>query len=359
MLALYRSGRQADALEAYQAGRRVLQDELGLEPSKELRDLEAAILRQDEAAHAPAPEQAPHAEHAPAPRLSPESPSGSRPRGRRPRWRRQPPRSSSRATTPRRSRFRRTPSPSSTPKTNRVVEAVPVGARPGPVAAGFGSVWVGNIDDKTLSRIDLKTRRVVRTIPLGATPSAIAVGAGRRLGRARAARTDHPRRSRSSTRRDRRRSRSNAIYFSSAGVTTDARLGLGGLRRLDAGTPRPGHAPDDRVGARRPGPGGTRLPTTARSGSRTPETRPFSGSTPRRSNRARSRRRGVGPNAVRYRRRRRRGLGRERRMTTPSRGSTRRRSRTSRSGSGTGRPQWPSAPVPSGSRTRPPGRSRG
>jgi DNA-binding SARP family transcriptional activator/streptogramin lyase len=49
MLALYRSGRQADALDAYQAGRRVLQAELGLEPGKELRDLQAAILRQDEA----------------------------------------------------------------------------------------------------------------------------------------------------------------------------------------------------------------------------------------------------------------------------------------------------------------------
>ena len=60
MLALYRSGRQADALDAYQAGRRVLQDELGLDPGKELRDLEAAILRQDEAL-APA-RQAPAAE---------------------------------------------------------------------------------------------------------------------------------------------------------------------------------------------------------------------------------------------------------------------------------------------------------
>ena len=38
MLALYRSGRQADALDAYQAGRRVLQEDLGLEPGKELRD---------------------------------------------------------------------------------------------------------------------------------------------------------------------------------------------------------------------------------------------------------------------------------------------------------------------------------
>ena len=49
MLALYRTSRQAEALDAYQAGRRVLQDELGLEPGNELRELEAAILRQDEA----------------------------------------------------------------------------------------------------------------------------------------------------------------------------------------------------------------------------------------------------------------------------------------------------------------------
>lgn len=47
MLALYRAGRQAEALEAYQAARRSLSDELGLEPGQALRDLEAAILRQD------------------------------------------------------------------------------------------------------------------------------------------------------------------------------------------------------------------------------------------------------------------------------------------------------------------------
>jgi DNA-binding SARP family transcriptional activator len=47
MLALYRAGRQADALAAYQEARRVLMDELGLEPSDELRSLEQAILRQD------------------------------------------------------------------------------------------------------------------------------------------------------------------------------------------------------------------------------------------------------------------------------------------------------------------------
>ncbi|HEY8727110.1 MAG TPA: BTAD domain-containing putative transcriptional regulator [Gaiellaceae bacterium] len=47
MLALYRAGRQADALEVYQDARRVLMDELGLEPSEELRALQQSILQQD------------------------------------------------------------------------------------------------------------------------------------------------------------------------------------------------------------------------------------------------------------------------------------------------------------------------
>jgi class 3 adenylate cyclase/alpha-beta hydrolase superfamily lysophospholipase len=49
MLALYRAGRQADALRAYRELRTVLVDELGIEPSPELRDLEARTLRQDRA----------------------------------------------------------------------------------------------------------------------------------------------------------------------------------------------------------------------------------------------------------------------------------------------------------------------
>jgi class 3 adenylate cyclase/tetratricopeptide (TPR) repeat protein len=49
MLALYRAGRQAEALEAYQDARRALVAELGIEPGKSLRELEQAILRQDPA----------------------------------------------------------------------------------------------------------------------------------------------------------------------------------------------------------------------------------------------------------------------------------------------------------------------
>jgi DNA-binding SARP family transcriptional activator len=54
MLALYRSGRQAEALDLYREGRRLLVEELGLEPGPELQSLERSILVQDEAIAAPA-----------------------------------------------------------------------------------------------------------------------------------------------------------------------------------------------------------------------------------------------------------------------------------------------------------------
>jgi YVTN family beta-propeller protein len=62
------------------------------------------------------------------------------------------------------------------PRTNKVVGQVPVGIRPGSVAVGSGSVWVGNEEDKTLSRIDVRKRAVLRTIPLFATPTGVATG---------------------------------------------------------------------------------------------------------------------------------------------------------------------------------------
>src|SRR2546425_13361965 len=54
MLALYRSGRQADALAAFQQARRMLVDELGVEPGEELRRLHQQVLARDPALAVPA-----------------------------------------------------------------------------------------------------------------------------------------------------------------------------------------------------------------------------------------------------------------------------------------------------------------
>jgi DNA-binding SARP family transcriptional activator len=53
MLALYRAGRQAEALDAYKEARRALVEELGIEPGRELKELEAAILAQDPSLETP------------------------------------------------------------------------------------------------------------------------------------------------------------------------------------------------------------------------------------------------------------------------------------------------------------------
>ena len=187
MLALYRSGRQADALEVYRVLRQRLNDELGLEPGQELRDLESAILRQDPALSLVAP-------HSTAPVSEPRSES----EGER----------SIAAAIPRRRMVGLAAAalvasvavvgalvillsrsaagvavpPNSVavvdPDDRRVVAAVQGLIRPGPIVAGAGAVWVGNLDDRTVARIDPETRQVVKTIPLPATPDGLAVGDG-------------------------------------------------------------------------------------------------------------------------------------------------------------------------------------
>ena len=169
MLALYRSGRQAEALESFRAARRALVDELGLEPGRELRELEQAILAQDPALDAP------------------------------------------RAATPAVRRrglaliaagvalgatvavvavaVARHPSgadvavvPDSVavidPARGLVVADVPVGARPEALAADDRFVWVANVADGTVQQIDIGKRRVVATIAPEVGVEALAVGGG-------------------------------------------------------------------------------------------------------------------------------------------------------------------------------------
>src|SRR5207248_5299249 len=61
LVALYRSGRQAEALEAYRQARALLVEELGIEPGPALREVEQAILRQDPALAPPEPAAPPRA----------------------------------------------------------------------------------------------------------------------------------------------------------------------------------------------------------------------------------------------------------------------------------------------------------
>src|SRR5262249_54997787 len=64
------------------------------------------------------------------------------------------------------------------PKTGTVVAAVPLGDAPSAVAVGKGGVWVVDADDRTVSQIDAETRKLVRTFSPSATPTDVAVGAG-------------------------------------------------------------------------------------------------------------------------------------------------------------------------------------
>src|SRR5439155_10870627 len=77
MLALYRSGRHGEALEAYRSFRRLLADDLGIDPPTRLKELERRMLQQDPALD-PAPARIPalvRAERAPEPGVSTTCPS--------------------------------------------------------------------------------------------------------------------------------------------------------------------------------------------------------------------------------------------------------------------------------------------
>jgi DNA-binding SARP family transcriptional activator/ABC-type branched-subunit amino acid transport system substrate-binding protein len=171
MTALYRSGRQAEALRVYQDGRRQLADDLGVEPSETLQDVERRILRQD-------PDLA-------APRSGPTVRVGRR-EAAMPRWivlaaalgvgaivgavawtaiNANPPTDAAGVAV-------------LDPASGEQLATVPLGTSPSFVAVGDGRVWVVDADDRTLTQIDQATRSVRRTFSTAATPTDVAVGAG-------------------------------------------------------------------------------------------------------------------------------------------------------------------------------------
>jgi peptide/nickel transport system substrate-binding protein len=182
MLALYRCGRQAEALAAYRHARRVLVDEIGVEPGAELRGLHDAILRQDAAA----------LDLAVAPR--PSAVSSSVVAGRRAprvaaarvlavvamlvlvgglavfasdRW----------AGRERLSRIDENAVGLIDPESARITAQYPVGRGPSAMAVGGGSLWVANAGDGTVSRIERGRAQIV-TIPVGEDPVGLAFAAG-------------------------------------------------------------------------------------------------------------------------------------------------------------------------------------
>jgi DNA-binding SARP family transcriptional activator len=169
MAALYRSGRQAEALDVYRDARRALNEELGIEPGPALKELEQAILRQDPALGTPA--------RPPAPIVSTV----------RRRW---PVLAAAAgvAGAALASVFAFGPSsranavvvkPNSVavidPKKDELVDDVHVGAYPGPLASDESYVFVCNIGEATLSRIIPTTRKVFDTGSLSRAIDLVAV----------------------------------------------------------------------------------------------------------------------------------------------------------------------------------------
>jgi YVTN family beta-propeller protein len=190
MLSLYRSGRQAEALEVYQRGRKLLADELGLEPGEALRELERAILVHDPSLGPVTPAVADRPRSAGGRADKPGAPGAAAARARKVR-----PRTmalgalalagaaigiamvlSGNGPAP----VHVVPNSVAIvdPKTNRLVGDVAVGKRPVAVAVDEAGVWIANGDDGTVSRIDPKTRKVEKTIGIGTDVHDLAIGFG-------------------------------------------------------------------------------------------------------------------------------------------------------------------------------------
>jgi YVTN family beta-propeller protein len=170
-------GNGAEALRVYERCRRLLADELGAYPSPETESVYQRLLQAPPAPKRPPPER-------PAPGRPPTAGRGRR--VARPRLlaaaalavvvatgvvvgvaatsggQNQVPANSVVALDP----------------DGSVTAILPVGARPVAAVAAADSLWVANLDDHTVTRIDLSSRRILQSIPIGGAPTALAVTPG-------------------------------------------------------------------------------------------------------------------------------------------------------------------------------------
>ena len=185
MLALYRSGRQSEALDVFREARHRLADELGLEPGEPLRRLERAILERDPGLDIPA--AAPAAAGATQPRGIATPDLRQRGARRRQRWVALLTCLAVVAAVAAYLATRSSPgnvavAPNSVavidPRSNRIVADIPVDPRPVAIAFGEGAVWVASAGSGIVKHIDPRTRRVVGQVGLGTDITSLAVGFG-------------------------------------------------------------------------------------------------------------------------------------------------------------------------------------
>ena len=172
MLALYRSGRRADALDVYRDGRVRSVDQLGIELGPELRELEQAILNDDSALSAPPRERPPPSTRAAVALLAAAVLLGVA--------------AGSAFFLEQRAKDAvarpaidlTTNAVAGLARDGRPAFAVTLPGRPTDIAALGAQLYAVSVDTPALTVADARTRRVTHSVPLPMRPAAVAVGGG-------------------------------------------------------------------------------------------------------------------------------------------------------------------------------------